>query len=54
VVGAHDVDAIANQASSSSEAVEVEPIVLSDWTSATRRASARSASARLPVTVAVR
>jgi hypothetical protein len=55
VVGAHEVEAIANHASSNSfDTVEREPIVLSDWTSAARRASARSASPRLPVTVVVR
>jgi hypothetical protein len=54
VVGAHEVEAIANHASISFDTVEREPIVLSDRTSAARRASARSASPRLPVTVVVR
>lgn len=41
-------------ASSNSDTIELEPIVLSERTSATSRARAHSASPRLPVTVAVR
>ena len=47
-------DAIANHASSSSDIVDFAPIVLVDRTSATNAARARSASARLPCTVALR
>jgi hypothetical protein len=54
VVGAHEVDAIANHASRSSDIVDCAPIVLVDRTSATNTARARSASARLPCTVALR
>jgi hypothetical protein len=54
VVRAHDPDAIANQASRSSDIVEVETIALVHRTSATNTARARSASARLPCTVALR